>query len=75
MKNNNLKLLIEVLIEPSIDKFPLGLIVNDSLINTTNTNTSTSSNTTNTDCELLGEFGYIIQGLLGFMCISVLVCK
>lgn len=69
MKNKNLKLLIEVLTEPSINKFPLGIIVNDSIINTTNTTT------TNTDCELLGEFGYIIQGILGFMCISVLVCK
>lgn len=39
------------------------------------------NNTNNTDiaistegCELLGNFGYTIQGILGLMCFAVLVC-
>lgn len=38
------------------------------------------SNSTNSTgdavaCQLLGDFGYIIQGILGFLCFAVLVCK
>jgi len=44
--------------------------------NTTFNNTLNNTNSTsdNTGCELLGEFGYIIQGILGLMCFAVLIC-
>lgn len=46
----------------------------NSTINSTNS-TNTTDIEDNSGCELLGNFGYIVQGILGIMCFSVLVCK
>jgi hypothetical protein len=35
----------------------------------------TSNSTVDGGCELLGNFGYIIQGILGILSFAVLVCK
>ena len=43
-------------------------------INKTNS-TYTDLTISNEGCELLGNFGYTIQGVLGLMCFAVLVCK
>jgi hypothetical protein len=38
-------------------------------------NTLTNTTEIKGGCELLGNFGYAVQGILGIMCFSVLVCK
>lgn len=51
---------------------------NNSLISGLN-NLTILNNTNNTanesGCQLLGDFGYFVQGILGVMCFSVLVCN
>lgn len=38
-------------------------------------NSTNSTITENKGCELLGNFGYIVQLILAIMCFSILVCK
>lgn len=47
-----------------------------SAINSTSDLNSTNSTSGDTvACQLLGDFGYVIQGILGLLCFAVLVCK
>lgn len=43
--------------------------------NWTINNTLTNVTEVKGGCELLGNFGYAVQGILGIMCFTVLVCK
>lgn len=49
-----------------------GNITSNWTINNTFTN---STEVVKGGCELLGNFGYAVQGILGIMCFTVLVCK
>ncbi len=64
---NIVNMTIKVSTNSSSDK----LFTNSTFNSTLNNTNSTSENT---GCELLGEFGYIIQGILGIMCFAVLIC-
>lgn len=38
-------------------------------------NNNTLNSTKDSGCELLGEFGYFVQGILGILSFAVLVCR
>lgn len=48
---------------------------NSSNMSSSYINNTNATSTEDGGCELLGDFGYIIQGILGLMCFAVLVCK
>ena len=47
---------------------------NTNIINNLN-NSSLNSTLAEGGCELLGDFGYTVQGILGILSFAVLVCK
>lgn len=65
--------------QPDNNNDSFSIFSNNSL-NNSNLNNLTIINNTNittvgSGCQLLGDFGYIVQGILGIMCFFVLVCK